>query len=376
MTISGRQQDQLTLLARLEAQTATSRRLLRQGTFAAGAVNRLTLDVAVLGVVFLATPLVRDGTVAGVWLPVAALAVQSLGEALLPLPLCAYYLAESRLALVRLFGMECKDDKAETKVAIGTGFRHSAASGLEVNGLFFRYQSSGPWALENISFRVPVGGRLIIAGSSGSGKSTLAAIVSGLWRPTAGFIYLAGECASQREQEWLRAQWGVVSQDTYIFDASVADNVRLARPGASADDLTAALLGAGLDSWLKKLPQGLDTRIGQNGLAISGGERQRLALARVLLKDAPFLLLDEPTAGLDPIAEQQMLAQLSQIMAGRTTLLITHRLTDLKDEDEVLVLERGRVTEQGPRSHLLAGAGLFRRLWNVQQNFINADFHK
>jgi ABC-type multidrug transport system fused ATPase/permease subunit len=158
----------------------------------------------------------------------------------------------------------------------------------------------------------------------------------------------------------------VVSQNTDLFNASLRDNLLLARPGASQDQLEAAIQDAQLRGLVQSLPHGLDTWIGEQGLRLSGGERQRLAIARALLHDTPLLILDEATANLDAITEQQVLQAIRRLMDGRTVLIITHRLAGLEAMDEILVLNHGECIERGSHAELLAKGGLYRRMWDLQ----------
>jgi ATP-binding cassette subfamily C protein CydC len=158
----------------------------------------------------------------------------------------------------------------------------------------------------------------------------------------------------------------VVSQTTHLFNASVRENLLIARPKASQAELVRAAELAQIHDFIQSLPQGYDTWIGEQGLLLSGGERQRLAIARALLKDAPLLLLDEPTAHLDALTEWQVLEALGALMAGRSVLMITHRLVGMEMMDEILALNQGRIVERGTQTALLAQGGLYRRMWDLQ----------
>jgi ATP-binding cassette subfamily C protein CydC len=162
----------------------------------------------------------------------------------------------------------------------------------------------------------------------------------------------------------------LVSQTTDLFNATIKDNLLLARPDAAQEDLFRAARLAQMHDFILSLPQGYDTRIGEQGLRMSGGERQRLAVARALLKDAPLLILDEPTANLDPSTERRLMDCLKVLMQDRTTLLITHRLVGLETMDEILVLDKGRVVERGCHADLLEAGGLYRRLWELQNQAV------
>jgi ABC-type multidrug transport system fused ATPase/permease subunit len=243
-----------------------------------------------------------------------------------------------------------------------------------VRGLSFRYPGQVaahsnihlPDAISDLNFSLPQGGRLAIVGPSGAGKSTLVHLLLRFWEFQRGEIMLGSHGLRTYNPDELRRRIGVISQNTYLFNASLADNLRLAQPGASQTDLEQAVASAQLTTFIEKLPEGYDTWIGEQGLRLSGGERQRLAIARALLKDPPLLILDEATANLDAITERQVLYAIRAAMHGRTTLMITHRLVEMDRMDEILVMEHGRVVERGRHATLLAAGGLYARMWYLQ----------
>jgi ATP-binding cassette subfamily C protein CydC len=163
---------------------------------------------------------------------------------------------------------------------------------------------------------------------------------------------------------------GVVSQSTYLFNATIRDNLLIAKPDATRAELDRAMKQAQLEALIQLLPQGDDTWIGEQGLRLSGGERQRLAIARALLKDAPILILDEPTANLDPLTEREVMQSIHELMQGRTTLIVTHRLVGLDAADEILVLRAGHVVERGRHRELLEAKGVYRRMWEAQNQMM------
>jgi ABC-type multidrug transport system fused ATPase/permease subunit len=237
---------------------------------------------------------------------------------------------------------------------------------LFVRDLSFRYSPSPVAVLDRLSFDLPAGKRLAIVGPSGAGKTTLVNLLLRFWDYQYGEVRLGGSDLHCYPAEALRSRMAVVSQTTHLFNASVRENLLIARPKASAAELERATELAQIHSFIQSLPQGYDTWIGEQGMLLSGGERQRLAIARALLKDAPLLLLDEPTAHLDALTEWQVLETLGTLMAGRSVLMITHRLVGMEMMDEILVLNRGRIVERGKQSALLAQGGLYRRMWELQ----------
>ena len=242
----------------------------------------------------------------------------------------------------------------------------TSAPTLAFRELSFTYPD-GTVALDRCSFTAPAGCVTAVVGASGAGKSTLLHLLLRFITPTAGAIRLDDvDLADLGDETWLaRVAW--VPQRAHVFEGSVADNLRLGRPDADLDTLREAARAVGADTFIEALPQGYDTPLGERGAGLSGGQIQRLALARALLKDAPVLLLDEPTAHLDAHSQREVLAALARIARGRTVLLVTHRLHALNLADHVVVMDAGRVVEQGPMAQLRAGSGPFAQLLAAAQ---------
>jgi ATP-binding cassette subfamily B protein len=218
-------------------------------------------------------------------------------------------------------------------------------------------------ALADVTFEVPAGKTVAIVGPSGSGKSTIADLVVRLLDPKAGRVLLDGQDLRDVRLADLRSHVVLVDQDPFIFHATVAENIRYGRPGASDVDVVAAVDAAGITDLVASLPHGMDTLIGERGKTLSAGERQRIAIARAFLADPAVLILDEATAALDPGSERDVVAGYESLMRGRTTILITHRYDLARRADRVLVLERGRVVEEGQPASLLERPGRFREMF-------------
>lgn len=227
-----------------------------------------------------------------------------------------------------------------------------------------------PDAISDISFNLPAGSRLAIVGPSGAGKSTLVNLLLRFWEYRRGQITLGGCELRTLNADELRQRIGLVDQNAYLFNASLRDNLRLALPGANQAQIERAIELAHLKPFIEKLPEGYDTWIGEQGTRMSGGERQRLAIARALLKDPPLLILDEATANLDAITERQILDSIRTAMRGRTVLMITHRLIEMDRMDEILVMDRGKIIERGRHAELLAADGLYTRMWQLQNQIL------
>jgi len=328
------------------------------------ALGTLLVWLAAAAILMVAVPMVRRGELDGVMLAVLVLAAISSFEAVLPLPQAFQHWGSNLDAARRLF--EIVD--AVPAVDAGQGRRavvdHPA---LEVQNLRFRYTPDDVPALDGISLTLPAGGTVAIVGASGAGKSTLVNLLMRFWEYEEGQMRLGGRELRDYTPEAVRAYFGVVSQNTYLFNSTIRDNLRIARPDASEEDLILAAQRAQIHDFIMTLPQGYDSWIGEQGLRLSGGERQRIALARAILKDAPVLILDEATANLDTITEREVLRAMQAAMAGRSTLVITHRLVEMEKMDEILVLQGGQLVERGTHADLMQLDGGYRRMWTLQR---------
>ena len=358
-----------------------------------GLNNGLATLVANLGtwaLLALAIPLVTGGAFPAVYLPVLALAALAAFEAVMPLPLAFQNLEHSLASARRLFAVAGNNltppppsprGKGELgappRTGEGTGERFamaSVAAALSAHNLRFRYGPGEPWALDGLDFAVPAGGHLAVVGASGAGKSTLVNLLLRFWDVEEGSLRLDGVDLRDLDPESVRGRIAVVSQHTYLFNASIRDNLLLARPDASQAEVVAASERAQLHAFVTGLSRGYDTFVGEQGLRLSGGERQRLAIARALLKDAPLLVLDEATANLDSLTEQAVLKGLRELRQGRTTITVTHRLAGLEDADEILVLSAGKVVERGRQADLVRAGGAFRRFWDLQRQTLPLEW--
>ena len=242
----------------------------------------------------------------------------------------------------------------------------AAAPSLAFDGVGFAYGAGESEALREVSFTVAPGDTVALVGRSGAGKTTCANLVMRFWDPTSGAVRLDGRDLRDFKLDDLRGQVALVSQDTYLFNASVRDNIRLGRAGASDAELEAAARQANCHDFITAFPDGYDTVVGERGMQLSGGQRQRIAIARALLKNAPMLILDEATSHLDAVSESQLRQALEHLMRGRTTMVIAHRLSTIRDADRIVVLDYGRAVEQGSHQELLERGGLYARLVATQ----------
>jgi ATP-binding cassette subfamily B protein len=227
-------------------------------------------------------------------------------------------------------------------------------------------------ALDDVSFRIRRGEKVAIVGPSGAGKSTIFHLILRFYDPDSGDVTFDGVRLADVDPRELRAHIALVPQDAMVFAASVAENIRFGRPDASEADVRRAAELAAASEFIARLPQGLDTPVGERGVMLSGGERQRIAIARAILRRAPLLLLDEATSSLDAENETLVQAALAHLMQGRTTLVIAHRLATVLSCDRILVLDRGRIVEEGTHDSLVQRGGLYARLARLQFDIATA----
>ncbi|WP_345822285.1 ABC transporter ATP-binding protein [Methylobacterium fujisawaense] len=272
-------------------------------------------------------------------------------------------LQEAAAALRRYF--DVMDEAPEIREAPDARPLTVSAGTIRFDGVRFRYRPDAP-ALEGIDLTVPAGSVTALVGRSGSGKSSLLNLVPRLYDVTEGRVTIDGQDVRAVTLASLRAAVAVVSQEVVLFDDTVARNIGFGRPGASPAEIEAAARAAAAHDFVAALPEGYDFRVGPGGGRLSGGERQRVALARAFLKDAPILLLDEATSALDSESERLVQEALTRLMRGRTTLVIAHRLSTVRDADQIAVMESGRVIETGRHDALLAASGAYARLHRLQ----------
>ncbi len=238
--------------------------------------------------------------------------------------------------------------------------------GITFEGIAFRYPTAKDWSLQDITLTLPRGTTLALVGASGAGKSTLADLLPRFYDPVAGRIAIDGVDLREFDLGSLRRAMGIVSQDTFLFNATVRDNIAYAQPAATDAEVVQAARRANAYDFISQLPQGFDTVVGDRGVMLSGGQRQRIAIARALLQNPPILILDEATSALDTVSEQLVQAALEDLSRDRTTLVIAHRLSTIRKADQIAVLDQGRVVELGTHDELLQKQGRYTYLYTVQ----------
>ncbi|MGO9083397.1 MAG: thiol reductant ABC exporter subunit CydC [Streptosporangiaceae bacterium] len=339
--------------------TALARRSAAAMGAGAGLATALT-GLTLWAVLVLGVAAVGHGTLTRVPLAVLTLTALASFEAVTVMPAAALQLGAARASASRIGAiLDAPEPVADPALPrpLPAGAAH-----LQLRGVQVRYEQAGPLALDGLDLDLTAGRRVALIGPSGAGKSTAAAVLLRFCEPAGGTVTLNGVDLASYAADEVRTLIGGCPQDPHIFDASIRDNVRLARPGASDDELAAAAARARLLPWIQSLPQRWDTPVGVHGVAMSGGERQRLALARALLADPAVLILDEPTAHLDPQAHAALTADLLALTVGRATLLITHELDGLDQVDEIVVLDHGKVVQRGTHEQLMRSGGPYRQL--------------
>ncbi|WP_304455726.1 thiol reductant ABC exporter subunit CydC [Nocardiopsis sp. YSL2] len=348
---------------RVHAADAELTRLARRDAAVLGlgaGAGALITGLTVWGALLLGVAAVEDGTLGAVSLAVLVLTTLAAFEIVAPLPAVAAKLGAIRESGARLFGV--LDVPAATAAPTRSGLDPDADPSVLIRDLRVRYGPREPWALDGVDLEIPAGWTVAVVGPSGAGKSTLASVLLRFRDPDGGSVSIGGTDITSYPADEVRAVVSGVPQDPHVFASTLRENLKLARPGAPDEELWAALRRARLADEVAAMPKGLDTLVGTHGLGLSGGMVQRLALARAVLAAPRVLVLDEPTAHLDPDARDAVVADLLDAAEGYSTLLITHDLTGLERVDRIYVVREGKVLQEGTHAELVETEGWYRNV--------------
>ena len=332
-------------IKKIENKTTTVKLLLE-------GISSFCMGLLVVGALFYGGRLVNNNFITGVDLVVLILMVQSSFEIVVVLPAITYYWRDSYSAAVELFDLLKQNHTAKVIER-----KNITRYDLEVKNIGFSYDDN--IILKNITFSLQYNKHLGIVGSSGSGKTTLVNLLLNFLEPSTGNIMLGGVDYSLLSSEQILENIVVVEQKTHLFNGTLAENMLIAKQNATEDEMTACLAQAQLLDFVQSLPQGIHTKVGENGKGLSGGQRQRVAIARALLKGAPIVILDEPTTGLDSNNAALFMNMVNDVLQDKIVIVISHVLTSLKNVDEIIVLQDGRIREKGTYAELITEKGLF-----------------
>jgi ATP-binding cassette subfamily C protein CydCD len=319
------------------------------------------MGLGALAVVAAGAALVAQGDLARTDLPLATLLAASAFLPVVTIVTVAKELHQTVGGARRFFAVEDEPVVVLDRPGAGADVPHTDVS-VCFEAVTFSYGVNERPALRDVSFDVPAGKTVALVGRSGAGKTTAAHLLLRFWDPRQGRILIGERDIRDLRLDDLRGLIALVAQDTYLFNASLLENIRLGRPSAGDAEVIAAARAANVDEFAQALPEGYATSVGERGLQLSGGQRQRVSIARALLKDAPILVLDEATSHLDAVSEAEVRLALDRLRSGRTTLVIAHRLSTIRDADQIVVLDAGRVAERGRHGDLVALDGLYSHL--------------
>lgn len=333
------------------------------------AIILLIANGTALAILIASIPLVNKGLISGISLAVVVLLTMASFEATNPLPFAAQNLMASLAAGRRLFEVvEGKAIGQEERQSIPTDVKIDR---VEVKGVEFHYPNSDDVVLKEINLRLQKGEKIALVGPSGAGKTTLIELLLGFWKPQNGQVTFLSNDMTFNDPIQHGDIFGVISQNSYLFSESLRQNLLFAKPAATDDELIEVIRRVELFGWYEMLPNGLDTWLGERGQQMSGGERQRLAIARVLLDDSPFIILDEPTSHLDSETSHTIMVNLLSNLGSKGILLITHQMELLDDIDKIYFIKDGSVSESGSKKELLKRQGDFYHFYHMQNELLD-----
>ncbi|SEU08998.1 thiol reductant ABC exporter subunit CydC [Paenibacillus sp. NFR01] len=377
--ISGRQREFVASYEQDEQAVARTDGSLRRWARLRMFLSQVVIGLAVLSMIYWAGGEVADGKLAGTFIAAFVLIVFPLADAFLPVSDAVEKIPQYQNSLERLTGVEASSlrdseaqagvaSAAETEAAVAeTGrMKQDGRCRIKLEGAGYSYPGTESWSLRGLDLDIPQGRKIAIIGRSGAGKSTLLKLIQGVLPPTAGTAAINGISAAAYGEQIPRLI-AVLNQSPHLFDTTVANNIRLGNPDASDEDVKRAGELAKLDALISSLPEGYATPVREAGSRFSGGERQRIALARILLQNTPVVILDEPTVGLDPRTERELLSTMFAAMEDKTVIWVTHHLVGAETMDEVIFMENGQVEMRGTHADLMATEPRYRRLYELDR---------
>jgi ATP-binding cassette, subfamily B, bacterial IrtA/YbtP len=324
------------------------------------------IAVTIAGIFF-----VTRGSLAFVELIAVLLISTGMADALMPVMWGNTFIKQSQAAAVRIQEIMDLPRLKET-----SAFQYPAASDVVFDDVSFKYNEKDNYALRNISFTVSENTTTALVGPSGAGKSTAAKLIPRFWDVTQGCIKIGGTDIKEMDTATLMDTVSFVFQDTFLFNDTLANNIKIARNGASDEDMTAAAKAAQIHDFIMTLPDKYETAAGDRGTKLSGGQRQRITIARAILRNTPIVVLDEATAFADPENEEEIIKALSNLMKNKTVIVIAHRLSAIKDVEQIVVLDRGKLSETGRHDELLQKQGIYARLWRNYEKAQHWNLHR
>lgn len=346
-----------------ELEAARVERKLHIRTLVRNLAAQLVIGAIMVSMVYWAGLRSADGTIDHTWIAAFVLSMMALSDVFLPVSDAVSKLPSYENSLERLRSVE-RQEAAAPDQAVPQEQQRFTSAHLSLSGVSYRYGNQDSWQLQDITLNIPQGRRIAIIGRSGAGKSTLLKLLQGAVQPDSGSITWNGRPLHQIGDPIGRAV-SVLNQRPHLFDATVASNIRLGRPDATEEEVREAARKVRLDGLIESLPEGYRTPMLEAGQRFSGGEGQRIALARILLQNTPVVLLDEPTVGLDPTTENALLSTIFDTLQGKTLIWITHHLAGVRHMDEVIFMDKGRIIMQGRHEELMEQEERYRRLYRL-----------
>ncbi|UED76366.1 thiol reductant ABC exporter subunit CydC [Brevibacillus sp. DP1.3A] len=359
--LSGRTQQFLQLFTRRQKTAAQIENSIRRGEWRVQWMAQCAIGGAIVLLVIWAGGLAAANQIPATLIAAIGLVAFPLMDAFARISDAVVRMPEYKESLGRL--SEIEGSRPSIGEAQKEKVADQAGGSLKLDHVHFRYPQASSWSVQDVSFEVPQGGKIALLGRSGAGKSTILNLIRGAIQPEAGQVTVNGQPVQSEEAS--ACLFSVLNQQPYLFDTTVANNIRLGRPDASDEEVRAVTAQVGLDQLIESLPDGYQTRMQETGLRFSGGERQRIALARILLQNKPIVLLDEPTVGLDPLTERDLMTTIFRVLQGKTLIWVTHHLSGVEQMDEVIFMEQGVISMRGIHEQLYQDNPRYHNLYTL-----------